>query len=309
MIAGQTEVGASLGRQVAQLARGRQLVQPAPGFVCRIVRFLLVEPVVGLCQTHRAFTHAQQSHRRSLEAADGVPATFEEEHAGPGLETSGQQGAVVAEEIAPREVRALQQIDFGHHEIVENTFLVRLLLLEGMAAQRALARRHRNLCGAAGALLGWCFAVPLKTIEIDFLLEAAMHQRCRAEIEHDAVGLDHARVFGWINDTQTTTDHLNQRRFVGTGAQQDDAGGRGVVVALGEYGDIDDHGQVTSLKVSERGLAVGLGHVAMHHGRRYTLGKERIANSLGMRHRRAESNGLASHCTLLPMTDDSGIDR
>jgi hypothetical protein len=71
-----------------------------------------------------------------------------------------------------------------------------------------------------------------------------MHQRGRAEIEHDAVGLDHARVFGWINDTQTTTDHLNQRRFVGTGAQQDDAGGRGVVVALGEYGDIDDHGQV-----------------------------------------------------------------
>jgi hypothetical protein len=84
-----------------------------------------------------------------------------------------------------------------------------------------------------------------------------MHQRGRAEIEHDAVGLDHARVFGRIDDTQTATDHLNQRRFVGTRAQQDDAGGRGVVVALGEHGDIDDHGQVAGLKVSERGLAVG----------------------------------------------------
>ena len=65
-------------------------------------------------------------------AADGVPAAVEEEDAAPGVEAVGHQRGVVAEEIAPAEAGAFQEVDLGHDEVAQ---------LTGLASPRAVRPR------------------------------------------------------------------------------------------------------------------------------------------------------------------------
>src|SRR3546814_6460656 len=82
-----------------------------------------------------------------------------EEDTRPGFETGGQQRAVVAEKVAPGEVGALEQIDFGHHEIADlvTRFLDRLG--KAVATERTLATRSEEHTSELQSLMRISYAV------------------------------------------------------------------------------------------------------------------------------------------------------
>jgi hypothetical protein len=116
-------------------------------------------------------------------------------------------------------------------------------------------------------------------------------------------------MLGGIDNPQPASDHLDQGRFVGTRAQQDDAGGWCVVVAFGQHRDIDEDRGSPGLEGDERRLAICLGHLAMHDGGRHAAGEEGVTNGFGMGNGGAESDGLATGGLVLPVPHDRLVDR
>ena len=117
LIARHAKVGAQRLRQILELLRGRRLVQPTTGLVRGVSRLAVVQPVIGFGHANRAVADSQQARLQILTSAHGVPAAVQEEDATPGVEASRHQCVVAAEQVAPAEVGALEEIDLGHHEI------------------------------------------------------------------------------------------------------------------------------------------------------------------------------------------------
>src|SRR5690606_35298112 len=177
--------------------------------------FVLVQPVIGSGQTHHALADRQEAWLDALRSTDGMPASVEEEGAGPGGKPVGHKCCIVTEQVTPLEAGALEEIDLRHDEIAErNIAAVVADAVEDKTAKRAFLTAERDVRLALRAAFGRRFAGGLVAGETDLLLERAMHQAGGAEIEHNAVGLDDARMFVGIDGSQTPTDHLDHGRLV-----------------------------------------------------------------------------------------------
>ena len=106
-------------QEVLLLKTGR-LREPAPALAGGIGAFDLAEKIIGRCQNLRTTPDREVPKPALPRASDRMPMGAVEEHAGPGIEAAGDQRVIVAEQIAPAERRAVQEIDLGEIEAVEN---------------------------------------------------------------------------------------------------------------------------------------------------------------------------------------------
>ncbi len=302
LVAGHAEVRTHLLRDVAQLLVGGRLVEPAPGLVGGVGGLVVVEPVVGLGHADRTLADGQQLRPQILPATDGVPAAIEKEDAAPSTEAGRHQCVVMPEQVAPAEVGALEQIDLAHDEVRQHAQFLRLPLPH-MPTQRALHAGQRNDGAAVWAVLGWRLTFAQMPVEVDFLFDRPVHQAGCAEVQHDALGLDHARKLLRVDGPQTTTDHLDEGGLVGAGSQQNDAAGGRVVVAFGEHRHVDHNLGTPSLVIREARFAIRIGQLAVDEHGVYACFDKRIADVLRMRDRRAEDDGLARRRVRLPVLD------
>ncbi len=105
----------------------------------------------------------------------------------------------------------------------------------------------------------WGFALEVPPVQLDGLLQRAVHQRCRAKIEDQAIVLDQARMLLRIHDPKAPTNHLHKGGGMGARAQQDDAAGWRVVIAFRQDGDIDHHQGVALFVLLQSGFTFAFG--------------------------------------------------
>ena len=261
---------------------------------------MVVEPVISARHAHGALAHSQQIWPQRLGPANGMPAAVQEKHAAPGRKTRGHQCVVTTKQIAPTEIRALEQVDFTHDEIRECADVF-WLSLPDMAADRALHARQRHGGVALRTLFGGCFSLMRVAIEVDLLLQRTVHQTGCAEIQHHTIGLDDARKLLRIHCAKTTTNHLNEGRLVGARAKQHHTRRGCVVVALGEHRHIDHHLGAAGLKCFQPCLAFKGRQLAMDQHGRHTGGHKRLADTLRVGHGGTKHDGLAVCRFLLPV--------